>query len=128
VGLALPFAAFAARFSRRSVAVSVLTFGLVGLLGASYRLTSALACIGWIMLFTWWKTRVVFWAGATLVVLLALAPVDVTLRGRPGPARVVPTTSGCLTKESARLDEQGDLAIVGGCDPAYLEPGWVMVW
>ena len=100
-----------------------------GVLAASYRFTALVTCtvcLGLLLCGVWRRTG--FWASGVLVMVLCVLPIDLTLRARPGPPRAVPTTSGCLTMESGRLDGLGELAIVGGVDSGFFEPRWVFVW
>jgi hypothetical protein len=102
--------------------------GVGAILAASYRFIALLACVAWLVALYRRRTSLTVLTGATLVVAACAIPFDVTLRIRPGPPAVVPTTSGCLTMESVRLDIEGDLVIVGGYEPAFFEPAWVVVW
>ena len=133
--LALPGVPGAIRASRRIRGAPWYVATLPGaclavgaILAASYRFMALLACVAWLVALYRRRSSLTALTGATLVVAACAIPFDVTLRMRPGPPAVVPTTSGCLTIRSGQLDTEGELAIVGGYEPAFFEPAWVVVW
>lgn len=69
------------------------------------------------------------WAAWVLALVFCLLPIDVSLRRFPGRgARFVPAVAGCLGPDAFRKDAAGDIVIVGGDDPGYFEPVWIVVW
>lgn len=121
------------RFGAR--AAVLLTHGLLGAvaLALSYRLTGMvvlLVVLGAEALLHMPPVRLrTLWLAWALALALCLLPVDISLRRFPGRgARLVPAVAGCPGPDAFRKDAAGDIVIVGGDDPGYLEPTWIVVW
>lgn len=66
-------------------------------------------------------------AGASLVALSAVGPVDVTRDDVPGPPRLVPLVYGLPSEEGFAMAERGEI-LLGGCIVRFNSPRWVVVW
>lgn len=87
-----------------------------------------------LMVFTTGAGTYVLGGGARLmivsglvVVVLALSPIEVSLRDRPGPMGVVPLVGGLLGPAGRERAARGEIASAG-CIVTGFEPRWVVVW
>lgn len=79
------------------------------------------------MSFLWRPRRC--WAAMAFggLLVIALAPLEVTDRNYSGPPRVVPLVMGLPTQETYEAAQKGEL-VLGGCAVSGNEPKWVLVW
>ncbi len=121
------------QFGNRGAALLVEAAAGLALLAVSYRLASLLGLAAIVAVpmvvrsnTTASRFRAVAWP---FVLLLCLAPVDVSLQAYPSRAHWAPTISGLLAGSAFEKAEQGELVVVGGCSGApHYPPRWVWVW
>lgn len=112
----------------RSQVGAIASLAVVTVLSASYRFMGLVACVVWLTLLWRRAGKRMVWCAGALVVALSVLPVDVSLRMRPGPPRVVRTVSGDWGIDAIQRDGRGEVAIVGTNDQPFFEGGWVVVW
>jgi hypothetical protein len=120
------------RFSSR-IGIIVIEIALaVVLLGTSFRLTALLAVVAALGLervaHSGSRGRILRWVAAPVIVILSLAPVDVSFQSLPGPPHFAPAIQGLLTRSVTDIARHGPSVVVGGCSSFYFAPRWVWVW
>jgi hypothetical protein len=116
----------------RAALFRLATFAAGLLLVVSYRFAALL--IAMVLLWSEWQQRHSIqpsarsWVLVVLTIAASLSPADASLRVRPNGPHFIPAISGLLTGSAGRHDAAGEVAIVGYCEPYFLEPRWVWVW
>jgi hypothetical protein len=110
-----------------------LLFGAVALwffVGASWRVLCGLAVLafaGCTIAFIAGRARRAFIICGLAVVVLALSPVEVSLRVRRGRPGIVPLLMGLPSQGAMERAQRGEL-VLGGCVTSGFEPRWVVIW
>lgn len=105
--------------------------GLVAL-ALSYRFVALLVLLGIIACRSRQseRRRLAAWRMWAAVLLVCLAPIDISLRatvGSPRP-RLVRTANCELSSRMSELNNASSIVCVAGGTPLYSEPRWVLVW
>ncbi len=102
------------------------------LLGSCYRLTALAGVVGLVVFELVSRSNrrapLVRWIAAPIIVVLSLAPVDVSLQALPTRPHLAQTIQGLLTKSTTEVAQEGRVVVVGGCSSFYFAPRWVWVW
>ena len=110
--------------------LTIAAMSLPLVLALSYRFAALLASLGFaVALLRRVEVRGtrVAWLSFTAACLLALAPLDVSLRVKPLGPRVARAVEGLPGPGLLLADASGE-AVILGCNAMYRAPAWVWVW